>query len=163
MKIGRKEMAKFGFLSVLEEEMDKHFTFDYAMDWDKKNHAVEVTFVLEAQNAANIETVDASGEVSKEDIIFEDYVLFYNPAKSKFDKEDYLLTIPYEPKKGLSREFLAYFAETLNQVATQGLDALMDFLADENALDFGLTWDDEAFENGKADLKESEFFAYPRY
>lgn len=156
-------MAKFGFLSVLEEEMDKHFTFDYAMDWDKKNHAVEVTFVLEAQNAANIETVDASGEVSKEDIVFEDYVLFYNPAKSKFDKEDYLVTIPYEPKKGLSREFLAYFAETLNQVATQGLDALMDFLADENALDFGLTWDDEAFENGRAELKESEFFGYPRY
>lgn len=156
-------MAKFGFLSVLEEEMDKHFTFDYAMDWDKKNHAVEVTFVLEAQNVASIETIDASGEVSKEDIVFEDYVLFYNPAKSKFDKEDYLVTIPYEPKKGLSREFLAYFAETLNHVATQGLDALMDFLADENALDFGLTWDDEAFENGRAELKESEFFAYPRY
>lgn len=29
-------MAKFGFLSVLEEEMDKHFTFDYAIDWNKK-------------------------------------------------------------------------------------------------------------------------------
>ncbi len=162
-RLGIKNMAKFGFLSVLEEEMDKHFTFDYAMDWDKKNHAVEVTFVLEAQNVASIETIDASGEVSKEDIVFEDYVLFYNPAKSKFDKEDYLVTIPYEPKKGLSREFLAYFAETLNQVATQGLDALMDFLADENALDFGLTWDDEAFENGRAELKESEFFGYPRY
>ena len=26
-------MAKFGFLSVLEE-MDKHFTFDYAIDWN---------------------------------------------------------------------------------------------------------------------------------
>ena len=24
-------MAKFGFLSVLEEELDKHFTFDYAI------------------------------------------------------------------------------------------------------------------------------------
>lgn len=43
-------MAKYGFLSALEEEMDKHFQYDYAMDWDKKNHAVEVTFVLEAQN-----------------------------------------------------------------------------------------------------------------
>lgn len=39
-------MAKFGFLSVLEEEMDKYFTFDYAIDWNKKNHAVEVTFIL---------------------------------------------------------------------------------------------------------------------
>ena len=110
-------MAKFGFLSVLEEELDKHLDYDFAMDWDKKNHAVEVTFILEAQNSSNVETIDDKGEVSDEDVIFEDYVLFYNPAKSRFDEEDYLVTIPYEPKKGLSREFLSYFAETLNEVA----------------------------------------------
>ena len=40
-------MAKFGFLSVLEEELDKHLDSDFAMDWDKKNHAVEVTFILD--------------------------------------------------------------------------------------------------------------------
>ena len=119
-------MAKFGFLSVLEEELDKHLDYDFAMDWDKKNHAVEVTFILEAQNSSNVETIDDKGEVSDEDVIFEDYVLFYNPAKSRFDEEDYLVTIPYEPKKGLSREFLAYFAETLNEVATEGLSDLMD-------------------------------------
>ncbi len=34
-------------------------------------------------------------------------------------KKDYLVTIPYEPKKSLSREFLSYFAETLNEVATE--------------------------------------------
>lgn len=71
-------MAKFGFLSVLEEELDKHLDYDFAMDWDKKNHAVEVTFILEAQNSSNVETIDDKGEVSDEDVIFEDYVLFYN-------------------------------------------------------------------------------------
>ena len=156
-------MAKFGFLSVLEEELDRHLEYDFAMDWDKKNHAVEVTFVLEAQNADQIETIDHQGEVSNEDIVFEDYVLFYNPEKTQFDSEDYLVTIPYEPKKGLSREFLAYFAETLNEVATEGLSDLMDFLADETAVDFGLTWDTVAFEKGRADLTETEFFGYPRY
>lgn len=156
-------MAKFGFLTVLEEELDKHLDYDFAMDWDKKNHAVEVTFVLEAQNTGNVETIDDQGEVSNEDIVFEDYILFYNPAKSNFEAEDYLVTIPYDPKKGLSREFLAYFAETLNEVANEGLSDLMDFLADETAVDFGLTWDADAFEKGKADLVESEFFAYPRY
>ena len=156
-------MSKYGFLSVIEEEMDKHFAYDYAMDWDKKNHAVELTFVLEAQNASGVETIDDQGEVSSEDIVFEDYVLFYNPAKSTFDADDYLVTIPYDPKKGLSREFLAYFAQTLNEIATQGLDDLMDFLSDETAIDFGLDWDAEAFEKGRADLVETEFFGYPRY
>lgn len=156
-------MAKYGFLSVLEEELDKHLDFDFAMDWQKKNHAVEVTFILEAQNQAGVETVDDCGETSNEDIFFEDYVLFYNPAKSSFDKDDYLAAIPYEPKKGLSREFLVYFAEKLNDVATEGLSALMDFLADETAVDFSLTWDAAAFEKGRAELQETEFFGYPRY
>lgn len=132
-------MAKFGFLSVLEEELDKHLQYDFAMDWDKKNHTVEVTFILEAQNSSAIETVDDQGETSSEDIVFEDYVLFYNPVKSRFDAEDYLVTIPYEPKKGLSREFLAYFAETLNEVATEGLSDLMDFLTDDSIEEFGLS------------------------
>ncbi|HFV0251073.1 TPA: DUF3013 family protein [Streptococcus agalactiae] len=156
-------MAKFGFLSVLEEELDKHLNYDFAMDWDKKNHALEVTFVLEAQNSSAIETVDDQGETSSEDIVFEDYVLFYNPAKSRFDAEDYLVTIPYEPKKGLSREFLAYFAETLNEVATEGLSDLMDFLTDDSIEEFSLSWDTDAFENGRAELKETEFYPYPRY
>lgn len=133
-------MAKFGFLSVLEEELDKHLQYDFAMDWDKKNHTVEVTFILEAQNSSAIETVDDQGEMSSEDIVFEDYVLFYNPVKSRFDAEDYLVTIPYEPKKGLSREFLAYFAETLNEVATEGLSDLMDFLTDDSIEEFGLSF-----------------------
>lgn len=156
-------MAKFGFLSILEEEMDKHFSYDYAMDWDKKNHAVEVTFVLEAQNKAAVETIDDQGEVTQEDIVFEDYVLFYNPEKSKFDKEDYLVAIPYEPKRGLSREYLAYFAKFLNDVATEGHSDLMDFLEDDTKIDFGLEWNQEVFDEGKAGLEETEFFGYPRY
>ncbi|AYO48442.1 DUF3013 family protein [Streptococcus mutans] len=156
-------MAKYGFLSVLEEEMDKHFHYDYALDWNKENHAVELSFVLEVQNADSVETIDDKGEVSNEDIIFEDYVLFYNPAKSKFDADDYLVTVPYAPKKGLSREYLAYFAQTLNDVAIQGLDDLMDFLTDEAATDFSLEWDTETFDNGRAELEETEYYGYPRY
>lgn len=156
-------MAKYGFLSVLKEEMDKHFHYDYALDWNKENHAVELSFVLEVQNADSVETIDNKGEVSNEDIIFEDYVLFYNPAKSKFDADDYLVTVPYDPKKGLSREYLAYFAQTLNDVAIQGLDDLMDFLTDETVTDFSLEWDTETFDNGRAELEETEYYGYPRY
>lgn len=156
-------MSKYGFLSVLKEEMDKHFHYDYALDWNKKNHAVELSFVLEVQNADSVETIDDKGEVSNEDIIFEDYVLFYNPAKSKFGADDYLVTVPYDPKKGLSREYLAYFAQTLNDVAIQGLDDLMDFLTDETATDFSLEWDTETFDNGRAELEETEYYGYPRY
>ncbi|MGT2888343.1 DUF3013 family protein [Streptococcus didelphis] len=156
-------MAKFGFLSVLEEEMDKYFHYDYAIDWDKKNHAVELAFVLEAQNKSAVETIDDSGQLSQEDIIFEDFIIFYNPQKSKFNQEDYLVAIPYEPKKGLSREFLEYFAQFLNDLAAEGQSDLMDFLEDDSKLDFGLDWDAQAFEAGLASLEEKDYVSYPRY
>ena len=75
-------MATYGFLDVLEEELDKNFPFDFEISWDKRNHAVEVSFLLEAQNAAGVEMLDEDGEVSSDDILFEEAVLFYNPAKS---------------------------------------------------------------------------------
>ena len=61
-------MSKYGFLDVLEEEMDKVFPFDFEINWDKKNHAVEVAFLLEAQNTGGVALVDEAGEESDEDI-----------------------------------------------------------------------------------------------
>lgn len=46
---------------------------------------------------------------------------------------------------------------------TEGLSDLMDFLSDDGPEEFGLVWDKDAFEKGKAQLEEKEFFAYPRY
>ena len=144
-------MAKFGFLDVLEEVLEKGFTYDFEMNWDKRNFAVEVSFLLEAENSSGALLTDAEGVESAENIVYEDAVLFYNPAKSRFDE------------KGLSREFLAYFAQFLQESADQGLDDLMDFLADEAAEEFSVNWDKEAFESGIADLSETEFYKYPRY
>lgn len=156
-------MSKYGFLSLLEAELDRAFDFDFAMDWDKRRHAVEVSFVLEAQNSQQIETVDADGQVVAEDIALEEFILFYNPDKTVFDKDDYLVALPYDAKKGLSKEFVTYFVSVLNQVAQQGLDDLMDFLADDEAEDFAMAWPEEAFAEGLAGLEETDFYPYPRY
>lgn len=150
-------MSKYGFLSVLETQLDKYFSYDFAMDWDKKNHAVEVSFVLEVGLPEGLE-LDGESTVA-----LEEFVIFYNPDKSQFDPEDYLVAIPYAPKQGLSLEFLAYFAQYLQQTADQGMDALLDFLADENQEDFTMTWDATAFENGRAELEEKTWYGYPRY
>ena len=64
-------MAKFGFfVSIRRRIWISTWTMIFAMDWNKKNHAVEVTFILEAQNSSNVETIDDKGEVSDEDVIF---------------------------------------------------------------------------------------------
>ncbi|WP_066915909.1 DUF3013 family protein [Streptococcus sp. DD12] len=156
-------MAKLDFFTVLEEEMDKHFQYDYAFEWDKKNHALELSFILDVQNQAGISLIDEDGQENSQDIAFEDAILFYETGKSRFVSEDFLATIPFDGKKGLSREFLAYLANFLNDTATQGLDDLMDFLADPEAESFELTWNAAVFEEGKAELVETDSYPYPRY
>lgn len=153
-------MSKYGFLSILEEQLDKQFSYDFAMDWDKKNHAVEVSFILEAGVPEGVMLEEFEGE---EALALEEFVLFYNPEKSTFDAEDYLVALPFDPKKGLSQEFLTYFAEFLQAVADQGMDDLLDFLADETAEDFALSWNTEEFEAGKEELEEKTWHGYPRY
>ena len=120
-------MSKYGFLDVLEEEMEKVFPFDFEINWDKKNHAVEVAFLLEVQNTGGGALVAESGEESDEDIFFDEAVIFYNPAQSHVEEDAYLTAIPYEPKEGLYREFLAYCATFLKDTAELVFDDLMDF------------------------------------
>ena len=156
-------MAKYGFLSVLEEELDKGFSYDYELNWDKRNHAVELSFILDAANTEKIATMTADGEVLDGDIALEEFVIFYDPSKSRFEASDYLVALPFLPKKGYSREFLAYFAAFLQETADQGLDGILDFLEDESQEEFTMTWDEAAFEEGKKVLDETDFYPYPRY
>lgn len=156
-------MSKYGFLDALDKALAKDFTYDYEINWDKKNHAVEIFYLLDVENpGVAVTDTEDDAEASSENISFEDAVVFYNPTKSKIAVEDYLASFPYEPKKGLSQEFIAYFVAFLQETADNELDALTDFLNSDEA-EFAGTFNLEAFEKGLASLTETTFFAYPRY
>ncbi|MHB9781754.1 DUF3013 family protein [Streptococcus sp. 10F2] len=156
-------MAKYGFIEVLEQEMDKIFPFDYEIQWDKKNHAVQLSFLLEIANQEQVALLDEEDQVFAEELLLEEAILFVNPAKSRYEEGDYLTVIPYEPKVGFSREFLAYFVQFLSDLAQDGLDAIFDFLQDEEAEDFELEWNHVAFDRGLEEIEEGSTYPYPRY
>lgn len=156
-------MANYGFLDQLDAELSKQFPYDYEISWDKKQHTVSVSFLIEAENQANLAMIDEDGLLSEEDIAFEDTIIFYNPMKSRIKQEDYLAAFPYEAKRGLSSEFIQYLVAFLSEVAEKAQDDLMDFLVDETREDFVIAWDRTAFEEGQKDLVETTFFPYPRY
>jgi hypothetical protein len=121
-------MSKYGFLDVLDKALAKDFTYDYEINWDKKNHAVEIFYLLDVENpGVAVTDSEDDTQASSENISFEDAVVFYNPEKSKIAVEDYLASFPYEPKKGLSQEFIMYFVAFLQDTADNELDALTDF------------------------------------
>lgn len=156
-------MAKYGFLDVLAQELAEHFTYDYEINWDKKNHAVEIFYLLDVENPG-VAVTDGADDVaaSSDNISFEDAVVFFNPDKSTLAEDDYLAAFPYDQKKGLSQEFITYFVGFLQETADTELDALMDFLSSDEP-EFSGTFDMSAFEKGAAELTETTFFPYPRY
>ncbi|MDR2977097.1 MAG: DUF3013 family protein [Streptococcaceae bacterium] len=153
---------KNGFLDVLDEELSENFRYDYEINWDKQNHGITVSFVLDVENLEKIEVTDADGVSSTDDILYEDAVLFYNPSKTEFDAGNYLTTIPYD-EQGLSREFLEFFSKFLQDTVDEGLSDLMDFLESDEAQEFSIKWNQDKFDEGDDALVETEYFKYPRY
>jgi hypothetical protein len=162
-------MKKTTMLSYLDQQLTKELSdYDIAIDWDTKNHTIEVIFRLFAENNEQAAIDDIDGTSSTEEIIeFEDGVLFYNSEKSQFNNEDFLATIPYEGKKGLRKSVANGFVAYLKDVLDEGQGALLDFLADEQAAVFELNWSATAFnsavEQAVQKLDQDEYLPYPSY
>lgn len=162
-------MAKATMLTYLDEQLTKQLPdYDVAIDWDVKNHSVELVIRLFAENPAQLHLDDAEGVASEEAIIeFEDGILLVDPKKSKYDAADYLAVYPYEGKKGLRQGELDALVTYLKEVMDDGLSDLMDFLNDDDAAEvFELHWDRERFaelvrENEAKGL--TAYLPYPAY
>ena len=139
-----------------------------ALDWDTKNHTIEIVVLLFAENKAQFEIDDAEGIVSQEPIIeFEDGVLLFNPQKSVFDEQNYLAAIPYEGKKGLAKSVADSLVEYLNEVLAQGQSDLLDFLdEDDDEAVFELHWDNQKLAElveAKQQNETETYLPYPSY
>lgn len=164
-------MAKETMLTYLDEQLTKRLPdYDVAIDWDVKNHTVELVIRLFAENPTKLHLDDAQGVASEEEVIeFEDGVLLVDPKKSNYEATDYLAVYPYEGKKGLRQAELDSFVTYLQEVMDEGLSNLLDFLNDDTDQEeavFELKWDRERF---AAIVRENEakgqtaYLPYPAY
>lgn len=161
-------MAKETMLSYLDTQLNKKLSeYDIAIDWDTKNHTIEVMFRLFAENKTQLSLDDAEGVTSEEEVIeFEDGIIFYDQTKSKLDAEDFLATLAFEGKKGVSKATIHALVRYLPEILTTGQDELMDFLMSEEIEVFELKFDQEVFNryvNEESEHAKSTFLPYPSY
>jgi hypothetical protein len=161
-------MKKMNLLTYLDEQIEKKISsYDIALDWDTKNHTIEIIVRLFAENNANLEIDDAEGIISEEEIIeFEDGILLYDPKKSTINEEDYLAVIPYEGKKGLSKAQIDGIVDYLQEVLDEGQSDLLDFLDETNEeAVFELHWDEQKLAQltEKYQRQANEYLPYPAY
>lgn len=161
-------MKKNTLLTYLDQQLTKKITeYDVALDWDRKNHTIEVVFRLFAENTEREPIDDAQGVVSEEEVIeFEDGILFYCAGKSLVDADEYLAMIPYEGKKGIQKRVIDGFIDYLKEVLDNGQSDLLDFLTNEEQELFELTWSEEQFQaaiQAYSQAEDMQYIAYPSY
>ncbi len=159
-------MAKETILTYLDQQLTKKLTdYDTAIDWDARNHTIEIIVRLFAENQSGTAISDAAGVASEEEIIeFEDGILLYNPQKSRVDAEDYLAVIPFEGKKGIAQATLDGLVDYLQDILDQGQSDLLDFLTDEDEdAVFELHFSTEAFAAACAKYENQGYVPYPSY
>ncbi|EOH92637.1 DUF3013 family protein [Enterococcus villorum] len=162
-------MKKVNLLDYLDQTIEAKITdYDVALDWDTKNHTIEIVVRLFAENKANLEIDDVKGVVSEEEIIeFEDGILLFNPQKSVFNETDYLAVIPYEGKKGLAKSVIDAIIVYLNDVLAQGQSDLLDFLdAEDETAVFELKWDNQVLTKLVEEKQKNNadtYLPYPSY
>ncbi len=158
-------MKKENVLEVLEKELEKQIIeADFAIDWNPKKHQFEVLVELFAENKDQESIEDEEGVVSEEEMIqFEDAILFYANESDIIPEDEYLATIKFDRKKGLSKEWLKVFAMHLNDVLIEGQNDLLDFLEDETKDVFELNWNQDEFDNRIAAIESHQFVPYPKY
>ncbi|WP_368251603.1 DUF3013 family protein [Enterococcus sp. 2201sp1_2201st1_B8_2201SCRN_220225] len=163
-------MAKKTMVSYLEEQLANQLAdYEVGLDWNRKNHSIEIIFRLYAENPETLTLDDVDGVISDEAVIeFEDGILLVDPKKSNYEATDYLAVYPYEGKKGLREGELAAFVSYLKDVLDEGLSDLLDFLnssAEDSEEIFELKWDRETFKQVVAEKIKTgkEYLPYPSY
>lgn len=157
-------MAKETILTYLDKQLTKKMNeYDVAIDWDTRNHTIELVIRLFAENTEGATIDDADGVESEEEIIeFEDGILLYNPKKSTFSEEDYLAMIPFEGK-GIAKNVLDGLIDYLQDILDQGQSDLLDFLTDEEAELFELQFSEDELAEAIAKYEEKGYLPYPSY
>lgn len=159
-------MAKETMISFLDQYLDKKIPdYDLALDWDTKNHSIEIAFRLYGENKEQIALDDVDGIESAEQVIeFEDAILLADEKKSRYDLEDYLTVITYPGKKGLPQGVLQAIVDYLREVLEEGQSDLLDFLVGDSEQDvFELVWNKEKFETLASQGQATPYLPYPSY
>lgn len=158
-------------LDYLDQKFEKlNFDGDINMNWDKKSRSIEIEMVFYAQNSDNTKISDIDGVESENEIIsFADAILLYDGTKQlKVNQDDYLVTLPFNGKKGWKLSEGEGFIDYLQTLLDDGQSDLLDFLSDDTQSFFNLTWSNDAYlqsiQHQKMELAAKDLdIKYPKF
>lgn len=156
-------MKKENVLTYLEKILEETLVerYDWALDWDTKNHEIRLFFRFFVQNVSQQAIIDEVGTLASDIIEFEDSLSLYTKTPSA----ENLVAFPFQRKKGIEKAQLKAIIQTLEVCLEEGESDLLDFVCDEQANEFELHWPTDIYERcyEAEKAKDASFIAYPKF
>lgn len=157
-------------VDYLETILEKSETsFDWEVNWNKKQHVIELFFTIYTEPAPDFIIQDEEGTINEEEgIQFEDAICFYDPDKSKVLLDEYLHAFPFPIKKGIEKGFIDAIIKVLRIVVGEGQTNLDEFVKVPEIETFEMVWNEENFAQTVETLKatgryDTTLLPYPKF
>lgn len=136
------------------KEMLTNFSWKIVKDTQKKLVELYVTFHVETEESVQVQ--DTLGRNNEPGLVqFEDILCFYDPAYAHVKPQNYLASFSMDSHNGIEKGFVDAVLRQLNYITKKGEIELTEFLLDNQADSFSLTWDKSNLENMIKTLKET--------
>lgn len=158
---------KENMLQFMDQMIDQYIdgAYEVEIDWQPRTHRIEVFCRLFAENKNELAIVDVEEVTAAEVIEFEDQLLFYD-SKQKVEADNYLQTFSFDRKRGMKKAEIAAIFKTLRTVLDEGQSDLLDFMTDEDALEFELHWLADEWRSNQLEAEKeygNDLVAYPKF
>lgn len=159
---------KEDMLTWLDQMIEEYIgdSYDLSIDWNHKQHRIEIFMRLFAENKEDISVVDVC-DVEAENIIeFEDSILLFSGNQENIDENDYLKIFSFDRRRGMDRATLAAIIMMMREVLDEGQSDLLDFMTDDDIEEFELKWPEQQWLDclQKAQQRYGNYqVAYPKF
>ena len=143
-----------GYIDRELGEMLPNFKWKIIKNSKKKIIEIFLTFHVETSESAQVQ--DMIGKNNEPGLVqFEDVICFYDPAYAHVKPQNYLASFSMDSYAGIEKGFVDAVLRYLNYTTKKGKVELVEFLENEFADTYTLTWKDSNLQNMIDTLKET--------
>lgn len=117
--------------------------FQWRMIKNSKKKLIELYISFYVETSEEIQVQDMLGQNNEPGSVqFEDVICIYDPAYAHVKPQNYLAAIAFDSQTGLEKGYLDALLRQINLTTKQGMVELREFLSNDFAGEFKLTWNE---------------------
>ncbi|MFO8069921.1 MAG: DUF3013 family protein [Alkalibacterium sp.] len=143
-----------GYIDNTLKEMLPNFKWKIVKE--SKKNLIELYITFHVKSEESVQVQDILGKNNEPGLVqFEDVLCFYDPAYAHVKPQNYLASFSMNSHLGIEKGYVDAILRQLNYTTKKGKVELTEFLSDDFADSFSLSWSESNLTNMIQTLKET--------